>query len=136
MNPVQDLMKAVNYGDDNCGICGKKNGDAIWFHPGGNRAHKVCIKNFDYIEFRLKRLIKHLYAGKEVGGAHYSAHQHAIRAIKDAIKQEYSGESPPSLDEYLKEHGPERLTQLFNTIGIEAVIKHYGIIKTCYVAKL
>jgi hypothetical protein len=102
---------AEKYRSERCGICEQgEDADTYWSNPVSRWGHPVCIKMITPAETKLVETIRELFKDPRKQGA---AHAAAISEVKRIC-------DPYTLSEYVKTNGIERITILFNTIGVKA----------------
>jgi hypothetical protein len=111
------VMDHILFPEKGCGICEKPEGkEVIWFSPYSNCAHKKCFK---LIEPSISDLIKTIE--KLFGDAIHSCVQNAYHEANKAVRAACGSETIMS---YFEKNGESALTNLFNTVGVEAVTKY------------
>lgn len=93
-----------------CGICEKDGGSLYWHGTTNGQVHQSCYTKIDPFETEITLKI-HLLFPKEYWD---EAHGEAIKAVRAKC-------GGCSISKYLKEKGRDSLTNLFNTVGIDAV---------------
>jgi len=115
------LVKRM-YENEGCGICEKKGAEVFWFSPYSRGAHAKCFKIIENIENKLIQTIDEVFKDKATESERAKnlscnmAHVRAIKAVRAACGSE-------TILSYLEKNGTEKLTKLFDTVGIEAAKK-------------
>lgn len=112
-NDLVSMMQDM-YNSEGCGICEKEGAEVFWFSPYSRCAHAKCFKMIDVAESALIQNIDDTFKKSTNPGKRNNAHIHAIQAVRAACGQD-------TILAYLEKNGSTALTNLFNTVGIEAV---------------
>ncbi len=105
------------YHEEGCGICEKKGAEVFWFSIYSRCAHAKCVVKIRPAETQLLATIDKLFECEVNRGPHNFAHMVAIKAIKRAL-------GPGSLETHLEKQGEKVVTEVFNTVGIEAAKRY------------
>lgn len=106
-----------------CGICEqelKGQDGKAWKSPGRQWAHNDCFDKIWPLEKKLHEHIKSLFDWQDDRNL---AHEEAVKSVKEAC-------GSVSILTYFTMKGSEKLTHLFNTIGIKAVDQYANLQKT------
>jgi hypothetical protein len=100
-----------------CGLCEKKEGCCTASKELEEKgAHQICIDKTDGPRRHLIETINVIFSSE----SNYNKHEAALYGAVKAVKLECR---PLTIIGYLDAHGEQRLTELFNTVGVEAAKK-------------
>lgn len=98
---------------EGCGICEKVGADKFWFNPYSSGAHEKCYEKIKKAESYLISVIHAMCPDFESYICSREAHIKAIIAIKAVCDGK-------TIKASLEKDGIDRITDLFNTVGIPA----------------
>jgi len=90
----------------NCDICEKPSAETSWL---SHNAHIACLKQLGSAEDNLATIIS-----KKNFDSRCSAHATAVKAVRASCGEK-------TILEYIRTEGEDKLTKLFNTVGLNAV---------------
>jgi len=116
-NKVALISEAKNmYASEGCGICEKKGGgEVFWFSPYSRTAHAKCDKMIEGAEETLDKIVEELFKHTR-HGEKTSAYSRARKAVRIACGSE-------TIRSFFEKNGVKALSNLYNTVGIEAAKK-------------
>jgi hypothetical protein len=109
------------YRQEGCGICEKRPGaEVFWCSPFSRFVHQKCFLQIDASETMLTKTIDSFFLSDKNHLRQNMSHVEAIRAVRSSCGK--------PIAEFVEDNGLEALTELMNSVGVEAV--------NCYSATL
>jgi hypothetical protein len=115
----KEAERAKTYGQEDCGICHKTCATYIYFNPISRRAHKDCMDALSPCESKVNKIAKEYFKSELDFYKLNMAHVAVLEAVIQAIDKD-------NLKDFFDESGAEKLTELFNSVGLNALQKFFN----------
>jgi len=118
---ISDVVQN-SYTSEKCGVCETDGADVCWRSPISNSVHKRCFEKIVVTERKLVQTICALFKKEGEFRNRFEAHVAGVKAVKLVC-------GALSLENYMDEFGAAAITELFNTVGVQAAHEYATLLQ-------